>query len=79
MGNAVMTLTRYVMLILCVVAIAGYFSKVPTKYESTTVGATVGVVAGAILTSCTPMGLLGGVVVGGLIGHGMESPAMTNN
>ena len=74
-----MTLTKYVMLILCVVAIAGYSSKVPEKYDSTTVGATVGVVAGAILTSCTPMGLLGGVVIGGLVGHGMESPAMANN
>ena len=75
-----MTLTKYVMLILCVAAIAGYSSKVPAKYASTTVGATVGVVAGAILTSCTPIGLLSGVVIGGFIGHGMESsPAMADN
>jgi len=74
-----MTMSRYVLLALAVVAIFAYAPKISGSYESTTVGATVGGVAGAILTSGTPLGLVGGIVVGGWIGNKMESDTTNSN
>ena len=37
--------------------------------QNTAVGAGVGGVAGAVLTKCSPVGAVGGAVVGGVIGH----------
>jgi uncharacterized protein YcfJ len=64
------------MLTLFIVAMLGYSSKINNQYESATIGATVGGVAGVILSSSTPLGLIGGVIVGGWIGNKMESEAM---
>lgn len=67
-----MTLSRYFMLAVFVVAILSYSSKIEAQYQSATVGATVGAAAGLILSSGTPLGLIGGIVVGGWIGDQME-------
>jgi osmotically inducible lipoprotein OsmB len=37
--------------------------------RSTATGATIGGVAGAVLTHGSPAGVIGGAVVGGVIGH----------
>lgn len=68
-----MTMSRYAMLILVAVSVFAYTPKVSSDYETTTIGATVGGVAGAILSSGTPIGLIGGVVIGGFIGNKMKS------
>lgn len=67
-----MTMSRYITLALVAIAIFAYTPKVSSNYETTTIGATVGGVAGAILSSGTPLGLVGGIVVGGWIGNKME-------
>lgn len=68
-----MTMSRYAMLILVAVAVFAYTPKVSGDYETTTIGATVGGVAGAILSSGTPIGLIGGIVIGGFVGNKMKS------
>ena len=67
-----MTLSRYMMLAVFVMGVLSYSSKIEGQYQSTTVGATVGGAAGMILSSGTPLGLIGGIVVGGFIGNKME-------
>jgi len=67
-----MTMSRYFMLAVFVVAILSYSSKMAGPYQSTTIGATVGGAAGVILSSGTPVGLIGGLIVGGLVGNKME-------
>lgn len=67
-----MTLSRYMMLAVFVMGVLSYSSKIEGQYQSTTVGATVGAAAGMILSSGTPLGLIGGIVVGGFIGNKME-------
>lgn len=74
-----MTMSRYVMLALILVAILGYSPKITGNYESTTIGATIGGVAGAILSSGTPIGLVGGVIVGGWIGNKMDGDNGSGN
>jgi hypothetical protein len=74
-----MTISKYLFLTLIVIGSLTYSSKIPAQYESAAMGATIGAVAGAILTSCSPIGLLGGLTVGGLIGHRMESSAASND
>ena len=68
-----MTLSRYMMLAVFVMGVLSYSSKIEGQYQSTTVGATVGGAAGMILSSGTPIGLIGGIVVGGFIGNKMEA------
>lgn len=68
-----MTLSRYMMLAVFVMGVLSYSSKIEGQYQSTTVGATVGGAAGMILSSGTPLGLIGGIVVGGFIGNKMEA------
>lgn len=68
-----MTLSRYMMLAVFVMGVLSYSSKIEDQYQSTTVGATVGGAAGMILSSGTPLGLIGGIVVGGFIGNKMEA------
>ena len=67
-----MTLSRYLMLAVFVMGVLSYSSKMDGQYQSATVGATVGGAAGMILSSGTPLGLIGGIVVGGFIGNKME-------
>ena len=67
-----MTMSRYMILAVFVMAILSYSTKIDGQYQSTTVGATVGAAAGVILSSGTPLGLIGGVIVGGLVGNNME-------
>lgn len=74
-----MTLSRYFMLAVFVVAIMSYSSKIGGQYQSTTVGATVGGAAGVILSSGTPLGLIGGIVVGAFIGNKMEGNGANND
>lgn len=74
-----MTLSRYFMLAVFVVAIMSYSSKIGGQYQSTTVGATVGGAAGVILSSGTPLGLIGGIVVGAFIGNKMEGSDANND
>lgn len=74
-----MTLSRYFMLAVFVVAIMNYSSKIGGQYQSTTVGATVGGAAGVILSSGTPLGLIGGIVVGAFIGNKMEGSDANND
>lgn len=73
-----MTMSRYLMLAVFIVGMLSYSSKITGQYESTTIGATVGGVAGAILSSGTPLGLVGGIVVGGWIGNKMEGNTAVN-
>lgn len=73
-----MTMSRYVMLALFLIGMLSYSSKLTSQYESATIGATVGGVAGAILTSGTPLGMVGGVVVGGWIGNKMQTEPLPN-
>lgn len=70
-----MTLSKYFFLALFLIATMAYSSKIPAQYESTAMGATVGIVAGAVLTGFAPLGMLGGVIVGGLIGDKMDTTA----
>ncbi len=70
-----MTFSKYMILALLGLAILTYTSKIPTDYESAAAGATVGGLAGLILTNSTPIGLVGGLIVGSLVGHSMESSA----
>jgi osmotically inducible lipoprotein OsmB len=65
-------MSRYFMLAAFVVAILSYSSRMEGPYQSTTIGATVGGAAGVILSSGTPLGLIGGLIVGGLVGNKME-------
>jgi osmotically inducible lipoprotein OsmB len=74
-----MTLSRYFMLAIFVVAVMSYSSKIDGQYQSTTVGATVGGAAGVILSSGTPLGLIGGIVVGAFIGNKMDGSDTTND
>ena len=67
-----MTMSRYMMLAVFVMGILSYSTKIDGQYQSTTVGATVGAAAGVILSSGTPLGLVGGIIVGGLVGNNME-------
>ena len=67
-----MTMSRYMMLAVFVMGILSYSTKIDGQYQSTTVGATVGGAAGVILSSGTPLGLVGGIIVGGLVGNNME-------
>lgn len=71
-----MTLSRYMMLAVFVMGVLSYSSKIEGQYQSTTVGATVGGAAGMILSSGTPLGLIGGIVVGGFIGNKMEASSV---
>jgi osmotically inducible lipoprotein OsmB len=42
------------------------------RQQNAAVGATVGGVAGAVLTGGSGFGTVGGAVVGGVIGHGID-------
>lgn len=70
-----MTMSRYIMLALFLAVVLSYSSKISGRYESATIGATIGGVAGAILSSGTPIGMIGGAAVGGWIGDQMEATA----
>jgi osmotically inducible lipoprotein OsmB len=74
-GELIMTMTRYIMLALFLAAVLSYSSKISDRYESATIGATIGGVAGAILSSGTPLGMIGGAAVGGWIGDQMQATA----
>ncbi|HEU4709444.1 MAG TPA: glycine zipper 2TM domain-containing protein [Methylophilaceae bacterium] len=71
-------MSRYLMLAVFIVGMLSYSSKITGQSDSTTIGATVGGVAGAILSSGTPLGLIGGIVVGGFIGNKMDSNTTPN-
>lgn len=44
-------------------------SGMTTQGQNTAVGAGIGAVGGAILTHGSPLGTIGGAVVGGVVGH----------
>lgn len=74
-----MTLSKYAMLALLGLAILTYTSKIPADYEGAAAGATVGGLAGLILTHSTPLGIVSGLIIGTMIGHGMEASANNND
>lgn len=74
-----MTISKYLFLTLFAIAAMAYSSRIPAKYESTAIGATVGAVAGALLTSCSPVAMLGGIAIGGFIGDKMETSTTVNS
>jgi osmotically inducible lipoprotein OsmB len=67
------------MLAVFVMGVLSYSSKIDGQYQTTTVGATVGGAAGMILSSGTPLGLIGGLVVGGFIGNKMDGSDSAND
>jgi osmotically inducible lipoprotein OsmB len=78
-GKQTMTLSRYLMLALFVMGVLSYSSRIDGQYQATTVGATIGAAAGIILSSGTPLGLVGGIVVGGFIGNKMDGSTAEND
>lgn len=42
------------------------------RQKNAAVGASIGGVAGAILTHGSPLGTVGGAAIGGVIGHGVD-------
>jgi hypothetical protein len=59
--------------------VLSYSSRIDGQYQATTVGATIGAAAGIILSSGTPLGLVGGIVVGGFIGNKMDGSTAEND
>jgi len=51
----------------------GGCASMSERDRNTAVGAAVGGVAGSVLTGGDTFGTLGGAVIGGAIGHGMET------
>jgi osmotically inducible lipoprotein OsmB len=43
-----------------------------TQGQNTAIGAGIGAVGGAVLTNGSPLGTIGGAVVGGVVGHEAE-------
>ena len=68
-----MALSKYLTIALLVVAALLSLSRLPKHYEAATIGATVGGVAGIVLATSTPIGLLGGLVVGGWLGDQLNT------
>lgn len=67
-----MALSKYIWIALIVIAATISISRLPKHYEAATIGATVGGITGIMLASSSPLGLVGGVMVGGLIGDQLE-------
>jgi hypothetical protein len=72
-GEKHMALSKYLMIALIIVAAVFSMSRLPKTYEAATIGATVGGIAGVVLATSTPLGLLGGVVVGGWLGDQLDT------
>jgi len=70
-----MSMTKYIMTGILAVVVLANQSKLPKHYEAATMGATLGGVAGILISSSGPLGLIGGLAVGGLVGHQMDSQA----
>ena len=47
-------------------------SNLSTHQKNAAVGASVGGVAGAVLTGGSALGTVGGAAIGGVIGHGVD-------
>lgn len=47
-------------------------SNLSTRQKNAAVGASVGGVAGAVLTGGSAFGTVGGAAIGGVIGHGVD-------
>lgn len=47
-------------------------SNLSTRQKNAAVGASVGGVAGAVLTGGSALGTVGGAAIGGVIGHGVD-------
>lgn len=56
----------------------GGCSGMTRQDQNTAVGAGVGGVAGAVLTKGSPVGVVGGAVVGGVIGHEVSTDGNRN-
>ncbi len=56
----------------------GGCSGMTRQDQNTAVGAGVGGVAGAVLTKGSPVGVVGGAVVGGVIGHEVSTSGNRN-
>ncbi|HYD33883.1 MAG TPA: hypothetical protein VEA39_04870, partial [Methylophilaceae bacterium] len=54
-------------------------SKIDGQYQSATVGATVGGAAGVILSSGTPLGFIGGIIVGAFVGNKMNESTTSSD
>jgi hypothetical protein len=67
-----MAISKYLMIAFIIIAAIFSMSRLPKTYEAATIGATVGGITGIMLASSTPLGLLGGVMVGGWIGDQLE-------
>jgi hypothetical protein len=67
-----MAISKYLMIAFIIIAAIFSMSRLPKTYEAATIGATVGGITGVMLASSTPLGLLGGVMVGGWIGDQLE-------
>jgi osmotically inducible lipoprotein OsmB len=58
-------------LIISSMALSGC-AEMSTRQKNAAVGATVGGVAGAVLTGGSAFGTVGGAAIGGVIGHGVD-------
>lgn len=74
-----MALSKYLMIAFMIIAAIFSMSRLPKTYEAATIGATVGGITGVMLASSTPLGLLGGVMVGGWIGDQLEDSTAKKN
>lgn len=70
-----MALSKYLTIACLIVAAILSMSRLPKTYEAATIGATVGGITGIMLASSTPLGLLGGALVGGWVGDQLEASA----
>ena len=64
---------RFFMLNLLVLVLAlSACSNLSARQKNAAVGASIGGVAGAVLTGGSALGTVGGAAIGGVIGHGVD-------
>ena len=54
--------------------VLGACAGMTTQGRNTAIGAGAGAVGGAVLTNGSPLGVVGGAVVGGVVGHEVSKP-----
>lgn len=69
--NKIKRVSRSVMVTMVVFGLAGC-AGMSKQDKSTSIGAGIGAVGGAILTGGSAVGTVGGAAVGGVIGHEIE-------
>ena len=67
-----MPYSKIISVLILILSLAlGGCSNLTTRQKNTAAGATIGGVAGAVLTGGSTFGTLGGVAIGGIIGNGV--------